>query len=132
MKVKVLSKSYLFGELLEAGAIYDFPDDKLPRNADGSIRFEKMSQLEPVGKVSAVKATEQDDQGDDDVNVDAPTGDERAQIIKDTVMGLDKAIDAHWTKTGLPNVDAINSLLGFNVTRKEVDAVVPNFIRPAE
>lgn len=138
MKFKVLSLSYLFGELVPAGAVYDYPDDKLPRDAKGNIQFEKMSQLEPVGKKPVAKPVETDDDtdpnddGDDNSSVVVPSGEERAQMIKDTVFGLDKTIDAHWTKTGLPSVDTINNLLGFNVTRKEVDAVAPDYIRPAE
>lgn len=134
MKFKVLSLSYLFGELVPAGAVYDYPDDKLPRDDKGNVQFEKLSQLEPVGKKPAVKASDEDDdgQGGDSGHVVVPTGEERAKMIKDTVDSLDKAVDAHWTKTGLPSVDTINSLLGFNVTRKEVDAVAPDYIRPAE
>lgn len=136
MKFKVLSLSYLFGELIPAGTVYDYPDDKLPRDADGNIQFEKMSQLEPVKKSAvkeAKKADEDDtDDSDDGKKFDAPSGEERAQMIKDTVNSLDKAVDAHWTKTGLPNVETISNLLGFTVTRKEIDAVAPDFIRPSE
>lgn len=134
MKFTVLSKSYLFGELLEAGSVYDYPDDKIPRSADGSIQFEKMSQLEPVKKTAVKSAEKVDEDGgsDDSKKVDAPSGDERAQMIKDTVKSLDKTVDAHWTKAGLPNVETIGNLLGFTVSRKEVDAVAPDFIRPAE
>lgn len=132
MQFKVLSLSYLFGELVPAGATYDYPDDKLPRDKDGNILFEKLSQLEPIGKKPAIKAPENEDDDGEGSDDDSPTGEERAQMIKDTVNSLDKTIDAHWTKTGLPNVNTISNLLGFTVDRKEIEAVAPNFTRPAE
>lgn len=123
MKFKVLAKSYLFGELVEEGAVFDYPDDKLPRNADGSVKFEKLPQLEPIGKSSKPEAKE----GDNGL-----TDEQKAEAIKVAVSSLDKAVDAHWTKAGLPDVNAVKEIVGFDVSRKEIEAVAGGVIRPAE
>lgn len=120
MKFKVLSKSYLFGELVEEGAVFDYPDDKLPLNEDGSVKFDKLSQLEPIEKPAKP--------------ADAGLTDAQKEgAIKDALSSLDKSVDAHWTKTGgLPNTDAVSSIVGFSVSRKDIEAVASGFIRPAE
>lgn len=124
MKFKVLAKSYLFGELVEEGAVFDYPDDKLPRNADGSVKFEKLPQLEPIEKPAKPEAKAADT---------GLTDEQKAEAIKAAVSSLDKAVDAHWTKTGgLPNTDAVSSIVGFAVSRKEIEAVAGGVIRPAE
>lgn len=119
MKFKVLAKSYLFGELVEEGAVFDYPDDKLPLNEDGSVKFDKLSQLEPI---------EKPEKPADAVLTDA----QKEGAIKDALSSLDKSVDAHWTQAGLPDVSAVKKIVGFDVTRKEIEAVAPDFLRPSE
>ena len=123
MKFKVLAKSYLFGELVEEGAVFDYPDDKLPRNADGSVKFEKLPQLDPIEKPAKPEAKPADT---------GLTDEQKAEAIKAAVSSLDKAVDAHWTKAGLPDVMAVKEIVGFDVTRKDIEAVASGFLRPAE
>ena len=145
MKFKVKALSYLFGQLVEEGEVYDYPDDKLPRNADGSIRFEKLPQLEPVEAVKAPAPKAQDAQtpqgtdtgtGEEDGGEDEGdkelTDEEKAQAIVDAVASLDKSVDAHWTKGGLPDVNTVKEIVGFELTRKDIEAVAPGVVRPAE
>ena len=122
MKFKVLAKSYLFGELVEEGAVFDYPDDKLPRNADGSVKFDKLSQLEPIEKPA--KPAKPADAG--------LTDEQKEDAIKAALEALDKSVDSHWTQAGLPDVSTVKGIVGFDVSRKEIDAVAPNFLRPAE
>jgi hypothetical protein len=139
MKFKVKALSYLFGRLVPEGEIYDYPDDKLPRNEDGSIRFEKLSQLEPVKSVKATapkaeapKESEADeDEGGEDETTEL-TDEQKAQAVKDAVDALDKGVDADWTKGGLPSVETVKEIVGFDVTRKDIEAVAPGVTRPAE
>jgi hypothetical protein len=139
MKFKVKALSYLFGTLVPEGEIYDYPDDKLPRNQDGSIRFDKLSQLEPIGvvkattpKAKAPKESEADEGEGGEGEGTELTDEEKAQAIKDAVDALDKGVDADWTKGGLPNVETVKEIVGFDVTRKDIEAVAPGFTRPAE
>jgi len=62
----------------------------------------------------------------------AMTDEEKAEAIKAAVSSLDKAVDAHWTKAGLPDVMAVKEIVGFDVTRKDIEAVASGFLRPAE
>ena len=123
MKFKVLAKSYLFGELVEAGGVFDYPDDKLPRNSDGSVKFEKLPQLEPIKKTTKPEEKASDT---------GLTDEQKAEEIKAAVSSLDKSVDAHWTKGGLPNTDAVSEIAGFDVSRKDIEAVASGVIRPAE
>ena len=125
MKFKVLAKSYLFGELVDEGAVFDYPDDKLPRNEDGSVKFDKLSQLEPIEKPAKPEKPEKP--------ADAGlTYEQKEDAIKAALEALDKSVDSHWTQAGLPDVSTVKGIVGFDVSRKEIDAVAPNFLRPAE
>ena len=39
------------------------------------------------------------------------------QEVANALRGLDPRVDAHWTKAGLPALDHLESVLGYNVTR---------------
>ena len=49
--------------------------------------------------------------------------------IIEALQALDLANDAHWTAEGRPAMAALNDLVGEEVTRREVDAVAPDFTR---
>ena len=49
---------------------------------------------------------------------------ERQQKIIDVILGLDENDDALYTEEGLPRVDAIESVLGEDITEDERDAAV--------
>ena len=44
---------------------------------------------------------------------------------------LDPANDEHWTNAGLPSVEAVTELVGTKVSRAEINAAAPAFMRPA-
>lgn len=123
MKFKVLEKSFLFGELVDAGSIFDYPDGKLPRNSNGDIRFEKLPQLEPLEKEKKSTTSHLDN---------GLTDEQKAEAIEEAVASLDKSVDAHWTKGGLPDVMAVKEIVGFEVTRKDIEAVAGGITRPTE
>lgn len=50
--------------------------------------------------------------------------------IKAALGELDPANDAHWTSDGKPAMDAVNALLTAAITRKRLDEVAPEFVRP--
>jgi hypothetical protein len=52
--------------------------------------------------------------------------------LKDAILKLDPKVNAHWSKNGEPSVVAVARLYGSNVTRKEIDATLPDFKRPAK
>lgn len=52
-----------------------------------------------------------------------------AELIKVAVDGLDHANDEHWTKGGLPSVEAVIAALGADVTRAEIEAAAPAAVR---
>ena len=55
-----------------------------------------------------------------------------AELIKAAIEGLDPKNDKHWTKAGLPEVDAVKAALGADVTRAQIDAAAPEAKRPTE
>lgn len=132
MKFKVKKLSYLFGELIEAGQIYDYPDDKLPLKTDGSVDFSKMSQLEPLDVVPVVDQEKAlPDESKDESKPDLTVLQKQEAIVA-ALQSLDKNVDANWTTTGLPRVEVIESIVGFELTRQDLKDVAPDFVRPAE
>lgn len=57
----------------------------------------------------------------------------RSELIRATLAQLDNANDEHWTKSGLPDMKAIEALMGDkSITRAEVETVTPNLKRKTE
>lgn len=57
---------------------------------------------------------------------DAPS----AEDIKAAIALLDNSNDDHWTKAGLPEVEAVKEALGADVTRKQIEEAAPEAKRP--
>lgn len=55
----------------------------------------------------------------------------RKQVILDTLQLLDHSDDSHWTGEGLPSVKIVSDTAGIEVTRKEITAAAPDFVRQA-
>lgn len=130
MKFTVKELSYIFGSLYEAGSVVDYPDDKLPRDADGKVRFEKLSNLEclekkPVEPVAPEKPVQADGGAD-------LTDEEKQEIIINTVKGFDASDDKFWTTDGKPKLEEIEASAGFKVNRKLVHDVTDGYTRPIE
>lgn len=49
--------------------------------------------------------------------------------ILEAVRGLDPQNDEHWTADGMPRLDAVENLLGGDVSRKQVTNAAPGFTR---
>lgn len=49
--------------------------------------------------------------------------------ILEALLGLSPSNDEHWTADGLPRLDAVENLLGANVTRKQLTNAAPDFNR---
>ena len=49
--------------------------------------------------------------------------------ILEAIKGLDPQNDEHWTADGLPRLDAVENLLGGDVSRKAVTNAAPDFTR---
>lgn len=52
-----------------------------------------------------------------------------AKTIVDFVYELDHSIDAHWTKSGMPDLNALKELAGYYTSRDEVEAACPDYRR---
>lgn len=50
--------------------------------------------------------------------------------IMEALCKLDPAKEKHWTKGGLPDLNALHKILGAYVSRQRVDSVAPTFVRP--
>lgn len=61
----------------------------------------------------------------------APTEDAKAGQIAEALKLLDPSDDAHWTKAGKPNINVLVETLGFKITKQDLEAVAPDFERPA-
>lgn len=49
--------------------------------------------------------------------------------IKAAVSRLDPEDNEHWTSKGLPSVDAVEDLCGFDLSRRHIEAAVSGFTR---
>lgn len=49
--------------------------------------------------------------------------------LEDAIKALDPADDAHWTKSGLPDLNVLKELTGEAVKRQDVEDVAPDFTR---
>lgn len=49
--------------------------------------------------------------------------------LDQALAALDHADDLHWTKAGLPDLTVLKELTGKVVTRKELNAAHPDFVR---
>ena len=150
MKFKVLRESYLFGELKQEGEVFDYPDEHLPLDGDGNIRFDKLPQLELIGPKPELKAPKakastpagkpaqepdetEKESDEDDGKPKPPTPEQKAESIRLALPALDPAKDDHWNKTdGKPSVKEVSEIVGYTVTRGEIDAVDEAFVRPTE
>ena len=73
-----------------------------------------------VGKVNDTK------------EADAAEVKRRAEEIKQATTLLDSKNDDHWTQGGEARMETLEAILGYNVTRKELDAAVPDFKRQTQ
>lgn len=137
MKFEVLEKSYINNTIYEKGSVVDVDESLLAKNG-GKIDMSKHSSLKPLEdiEVADVEETQDDDvddseetEGDEEPEVTEPTDAEKAQAISDALEVLDPADDEVWTQDGKPKVDTIIEVVGFDVTRKEIEAVAPEFTR---
>tara|TARA_Y100000310_G_scaffold258188_1_gene266509 strand:+ start:2165 stop:2665 length:501 start_codon:yes stop_codon:yes gene_type:complete len=85
----------------------------LPANMDELEELPAPAPVEDTGQKSTVK-------------------EEPSKTLVDYVYELDASVDAHWTKTGLPDLNAIKELVGRYVTRGEVEAACPGYRQPKE
>lgn len=134
MKFKVLRKSYIHDTLYEVGAIVEIDEAELAKDKKGNVDLSKHTGLKPLGKVKAAPAPVEDDEDDETEDDDGPDAElsdaEKAQAITDALDTLNAEDDAHWTKKGLPDVNVVQEILGFDVTRAAIESVAPDFIRP--
>lgn len=144
MKFKVLQKTYINDTLHDKGEIIEVDEDQLAKDKKGNIDFSKHSSLEPLDKKAAEAAAKakldahiaaadgvDPDEDDEDNEPEAELSDaEKAQAIKDALETLDPDEDAHWTKKGLADVNTVEEILGFDVTRADIEAAAPDFTRP--
>lgn len=51
--------------------------------------------------------------------------------IMQALVALDPKNNAHWTKDGKPNPDAVSTLVGSRITSRRLAMAAPRFVRPA-
>ena len=152
MRFKVIRKTFVHNTLFDIGEEVEINDEDLVVDEDGEVRFDKYPALTPMDKKAAKQAVAakqkahaekaQTDAGllvdppaeDEDEDEGEPDGElgeaEKEQAILDALDVLDPEVDAHWTKAGKPDVTAIEEIVGFDVQRKDIDAIAKDFTRP--
>jgi hypothetical protein len=53
------------------------------------------------------------------------------EMLRNAVLGLDPSNDAHWTSAGRPAIAAVEAALGKPITRAQIEAALPGFVRKA-
>lgn len=61
---------------------------------------------------------------------EAAKAEQRKREIAEATTLLEAENDEHWTAKGEAKMEALESILGYQITRKELDEAVPNFERP--
>lgn len=74
-----------------------------------------------VAKFTDAKEAEADAQDD--------SGDDEKMTLEEALESLDHSDDAHWTQSGLPDLNVIKELTGKQIKRSEVEAVAPELTR---
>ena len=65
-----------------------------------------------------------------DEKQDAPKADENNPIsLRQAVLKLDTGNEEHWTNAGLPRLEIVEGFLGYDVTRKELEALAGDITR---
>lgn len=57
------------------------------------------------------------------------TNEDTAVTLEDAIKSLDPEDDAHWTKSGLPDLNVLKEKTGEAVRRNDVEDVAPDFTR---
>lgn len=65
-----------------------------------------------------------------DEGEEAAKAEQRKKEIAEATTLLEAENDEHWTAKGEAKMEALESILGYQITRKELDEAVPNFERP--
>ena len=108
------SAAYHEGDYIEA---CDAVMGDVPKGYDGVDRHDLDSQAQKLAKPKQAKK---------ETEVDAA----RAEQINAALELLDHANEEHWTKSGLPDMKALETLMeDKSVTRAEVEVVAPEFKR---
>ena len=113
------------GEDLKWGVETDADGNDLePNDADHKIANRPDQKIaNSVGSGTGAKGAQTDEQQKEA---------QRAKEIKEATTLLDGANDEHWTQSGEARMEALESVLGYQITHKELDAAVPDFKRPAK
>lgn len=98
---------------------------QLPKDAGLVSYFEKCYQTELVeGKVKANDKVSDNGQGG------KTTEGEVNEKLVEAIQKLDPAVDEHWTKDGLPAIEAVQKFYGSaDVKRADIKAAAPDFTR---
>lgn len=97
----------------------------------GSVAFEEVHTIDQklgdtLGNKIATAA------GEPPAAPPAQTADEtKSSQIAEALKLLDHADDAHWTKDGKPNINVLVETLGFKITKADLAAAAPDFVRDA-
>ena len=97
---------------------------------------EVLSDVQPDGEGTAPSETldgSPTDEAAPDSAPDLPAGDghgdTRVHRIEEALTALDVTNDEHWIEGGKPAVQAVSTLMNEQVSRADIDAVAPDFIR---
>ncbi len=124
MRFRVIKPTYINEAVREVGEEVNIDVERLAKNHDGSVNMAKHTSLEPLEDFpDVVKKVAEDGER---LSPPAMSADERAKLIVGAVNGLLNVEDSHWTQGGKPSLKAIELAIGFQVTREEVESLVPN------
>jgi len=118
----------------ETGERPQLPEDKIAETiqVNSIVRAPKGQAPQKVAAEGLGKAVGgAPNEGNKD-NSGGLTAEERAGQIKTALTLLEPENDQHWNADGKPNMGALESVLGFAATRKEVEAVDGSFVRPTK
>lgn len=158
MEFKLKRQSFIGNDLQPEGAIVDIDVKDLAKTKDGKIDYKKHSALCPLdekfepepenpaiqtalGGAAAVNTLDPATGTTPAAPVTPPAVDpaaaehgfapEQVEAVQAALEAIDPLDDNGWVKDSLkPKLEPLIALVGFEITRKQLDVIAPNFTRP--
>jgi len=92
---------------------------------------ENVGLILPEEQIQDEESVEEEDDSSESAQSLGDEGEAEKSLV-DFVYELRSDMDAHWTKTGLPDLNALREFVGSRVSREEVESACPGYRRPEE
>ena len=126
LPIKAFMQDGLMVQIQDGDFFFDgkhVEESEVPSWVFSKLQEMTLEQLEPLGMTRfSSEAQPEDDEG----------GFQQDEALVKALNKLDPEDDNHWTKKGKPSLNHLTEALGYKVTRKIVNSLMPHLERPEE